>query len=400
MKKVLLFLAIISATFIILSCSNNSNKGNRLVLSTWSSSQVETEAINMLIDAFRNKYPDIPIEIQTLVGEYNDALQTQLLSGGGPDIFWIDAYTINQYINLDVLEPLTDFNTEGFLTNMLAPFYSDNTLYAVPKDFSTLALFYNKDMTEAAGITIRDNMTWQEFTNNAAKLTTSSVVGLGAVFELARLHYMLQSDGSTIEVNGNPNITNRNVYYILNELIKLRDNKYMITPTDAGKGWLGELFGAEMVAMAVEGPWSYSYLKESFPNLNFGIVQVPKNPNGSESTAAYTVGYGINKNSQKKEWAKTFIEFATSEEGMKIPTEKASLLPVRNSLFSLVSNPDLKPFTDSASKAVVWTGSKNMPYLFQEFANFIPTALEGQSSLEQALNNIHNSVENTIKNNP
>ena len=400
MKKVLLFLAIISATFIILSCSNNSNKGNRLVLSTWSSSQVETEAINMLIDAFRNKYPDIPIEIQTLVGEYNDALQTQLLSGGGPDIFWIDAYTINQYINLDVLEPLTDFNTEGFLTNMLAPFYSDNTLYAVPKDFSTLALFYNKDMTEAAGVTIRDNMTWQEFTNNAAKLTTSSVVGLGAVFELARLHYMLQSDGSTIEVNGNPNITNRNVYYILNELIKLRDNKYMITPTDAGKGWLGELFGAEMVAMAVEGPWSYSYLKESFPNLNFGIVQVPKNPNGSESTAAYTVGYGINKNSQKKEWAKTFIEFATSEEGMKIPTEKASLLPVRNSLFSLVSNPDLKPFTDSASKAVVWTGSKNMPYLFQEFANFIPTALEGQSSLEQALNNIHNSVENTIKNNP
>ena len=400
MKKLLLFLAIISATFIILSCSNNSNKGNRLVLSTWSSSQVETEAINMLIDAFRNKYPDIPIEIQTLVGEYNDALQTQLLSGGGPDIFWIDAYTINQYINLDVLEPLTDFNTEGFITNMLAPFYSDNTLYAVPKDFSTLALFYNKDMTEAAGITIRDNMTWQEFTNNAAKLTTSSVVGLGAVFELARLHYMLQSDGSTIEVNGNPNITNRNVYYILNELIKLRDNKYMITPTDAGKGWLGELFGAEMVAMAVEGPWSYSYLKESFPNLNFGIVQVPKNPNGSESTAAYTVGYGINKNSQNKEWAKTFIEFATSEEGMKIPTEKASLLPVRNSLFSLVSNPDLKPFTDSASKAVVWTGSKNMPYLFQEFANFIPTALEGQSSLEQALNNIHNSVENTIKNNP
>ena len=400
MKKLLLFLAIISATFIILSCSNNSNRGNRLVLSTWSSSQVETEAINMLIDAFRNKYPDIPIEIQTLVGEYNDALQTQLLSGGGPDIFWIDAYTINQYINLDVLEPLTDFNTEGFITNMLAPFYSDNTLYAVPKDFSTLALFYNKDMTEAAGITIRDNMTWQEFTNNAAKLTTSSVVGLGAVFELARLHYMLQSDGSTIEVNGNPNITNRNVYYILNELIKLRDNKYMITPTDAGKGWLGELFGAEMVAMAVEGPWSYSYLKESFPNLNFGIVQVPKNPNGSESTAAYTVGYGINKNSQNKEWAKTFIEFATSEEGMKIPTEKASLLPVRNSLFSLVSNPDLKPFTDSASKAVVWTGSKNMPYLFQEFANFIPTALEGQSSLEQALNNIQNSVENTIKNNP
>lgn len=400
MKKLLLFLAIISATFIILSCSNNSNKGNRLVLSTWSSSQVETEAINMLIDAFRNKYPDIPIEIQTLVGEYNDALQTQLLSGGGPDIFWIDAYTINQYINLDVLEPLTDFNTEGFITNMLAPFYSDNTLYAVPKDFSTLALFYNKDMTEAAGITIRDNMTWQEFTNNAAKLTTSSVVGLGAVFELARLHYMLQSDGSTIEINGNPNITNRNVYYILNELIKLRDNKYMITPTDAGKGWLGELFGAEMVAMAVEGPWSYSYLKESFPNLNFGIVQVPKNPNGSESTAAYTVGYGINKNSQNKEWAKTFIEFATSEEGMKIPTEKASLLPVRNSLFSLVSNPDLKPFTDSASKAVVWTGSKNMPYLFQEFANFIPTALEGQSSLEQALNNIQNSVENTIKNNP
>ena len=85
---------------------------------------------------------------------------------------------------------------------------------------------------------------------------------------------------------------------------------------------------------------------------------------------------------------------------MTIPTEKASLLPVRNSLFSLVSNPDLKPFTDSASKAVVWTGSKNMPYLFQEFANFIPTALEEQNSLKQTLNNIQNAVENTIKNNP
>lgn len=192
---------------------------------------------------------------------------------------------------------------------MLAPFYVDNTLYAVPKDFSTLGLFYNKDMAQAAGVTIRDNMTWEEFTNNAAKLTRNSVYGVGFVFDLARLTYMFQSDGSTIEVNANPNITNRNVYYILSELMKLRDNKYMITPTDGGKGWLGELFGAEMVAMAVEGPWTYSYLKESFPNLNFGIVQVPKNPNGREFTAAYTVGYGINKNSQKKEWAKTFIEF-------------------------------------------------------------------------------------------
>ena len=58
----------------MLSCGNKSKDANRLVLSTWSSSQVETEAINMLVDAFRNKYPDIPIEIQTLVGEYNDAL--------------------------------------------------------------------------------------------------------------------------------------------------------------------------------------------------------------------------------------------------------------------------------------------------------------------------------------
>lgn len=216
MKKVLLFLAVIGLTFIMLSCGNKSKDANRLVLSTWSSSQVETEAINMLVDAFRNKYPDIPIEIQTLVGEYNDALQTQLLSGGGPDIFWIDAYTINQYINLGVLEPLTDFNTEGFVTNMLSPFYVDNILYAVPKDFSTLALFYNKDMTEAAGVTIRDNMTWQEFTNSAARLTRNSVTGVGFVFDLARLNYMFQSDGSTIEVNGNPNITNKNVYYILN----------------------------------------------------------------------------------------------------------------------------------------------------------------------------------------
>lgn len=65
MKKVIIILAVISASFIMLSCGNKSKDSNRLILSTWSSSQVETEAINMLIDAFRNKYPDIPIEIQT-----------------------------------------------------------------------------------------------------------------------------------------------------------------------------------------------------------------------------------------------------------------------------------------------------------------------------------------------
>ena len=399
MKSILKNFIIVIFIVTLISCGKKSSNDNKLILSTWSSSQVETEAINMLVDAFREKYPDIPIEIQTLVGEYNDALQTQLLSGGGPDVFWVDAYSINQYIGIGALEPITNFNTDGFISNMLEPFYSDGNLYGVPKDFSTLALFYNKDMLNDAGVTVTDNMSWEDFKNAAIKLTKDDVCGAGILFDLARLTYIFQSDGSKIEVNGLPNITNQNVIFVLEDLIDLRNNKYMMTPTDGGKGWVGELFGSEMVAMAVEGPWTYSYLKETFPELNFGIVQVPKTPNGAEYTAAYTVGYSINKNSNKKEWARTFIEFATSEEGMKIPTEKASLLPVRDSLFSLINNPDLKPFSDSASKSVVWSGSKNLPYLFQEFGNHIPIALEGQKSVKETLDDIQKAVENTIKNN-
>jgi len=83
--------------------------------------------------------------------------------------------------------------------------------------------------------------------------------------------------------------------------------------------------------MVYEGGWLIPYLKQQFPNINYGVVTPPAGPKG-EGNLIFTVAYVISKNSKNPEAAWRVINYLTSEAAQKEVMESGFALPTRLSL--------------------------------------------------------------------
>ena len=82
--------------------------------------------------------------------DYDTKLQTALAGGSPPDIFYIDSFKQFDLVAANAVAPIGDqlANPEDFYPSMRREAFTiDGTFYCPPKDFSTLALEYNKDMS-------------------------------------------------------------------------------------------------------------------------------------------------------------------------------------------------------------------------------------------------------------
>ena len=113
---------------------------------------------------------------------YWDKLQASLAGGNAPDVFVMDGPLFPDYQTRDQLLDLTPLIArDGFDTSALADLgvkdftAADGHIYGLPRDLSTIALYYNKTMFDAAGIPYPDGTwNWDKLVEVAQKLTTTT----------------------------------------------------------------------------------------------------------------------------------------------------------------------------------------------------------------------------------
>ena len=91
------------------------------------------------------------------------------------------------------------------------------------------------------------------------------------------------------------------------------------------------MFGQGKAAMVIEGNWAIPYLDSTFPDIDYGMAEVPT-INGEKGTMAFTVAYVMNAASEKKEAAWELMSYLTGKEGMETWTSKGFELPSRKSV--------------------------------------------------------------------
>ena len=119
-------------------------------------------------------------------GEYYTKLQTMMVSDEAPDVFYVGYETVANFAGLDLLRPIDDFiereksaraagdpnalDLDAFYPQTVAAFRSDGTrvgsgpLYGIPKDFTTVGFYYNKDLFRRAGVPFPTNeWTWDDY---------------------------------------------------------------------------------------------------------------------------------------------------------------------------------------------------------------------------------------------
>jgi len=368
-------------------------------LGMWSSSPAEKKIVDDQIAKFKEKYPNIDVQIETIVGDYMQKLQTELASNTAPDIFYLDSMPAPQLMSSGVLEPLDDYikkynvDVNDFEPALLSAFQWEGKTYGLPKDFNTLALFYNKDMFKAAGIN-EPPKTWEELRDVAKKLTKDGVKGLVLSADLARFDAFINQNGGSVYQDGKVTLNLPQNAQALDFYVGLiTKDKVADTPQNMGEGWNGDAFAAKKAAMAIEGGWMIPFLKEKAPDLNYGIVELPAGK--QKSTMAFTVAYVMNKNSQHKDEAFKLIEFLTGKEGQQFVVDSGLALPSRKSMQEGFKEkyPERAAFVDGASYAVPWQfglyGTKVV-----DAANKACEALimKQISSAQQALDNAQKEV--------
>lgn len=366
-----------------------------LQLMGWSSSDAENTRLQAVVDTFNAANEDIHVNLN-LVPDYDTRLQTSLAGGAPPDVFYIDSFRLPDLVAANAIEPAEgNIDDPGdFYESLRTAFTIDGTFYCPPKDFSTLGLEYNTDMFDAAGLDYpTEDWTWDDLRSAAEALTNEdeSVYGMVLSADFARwIAFLYQAGGSvTNEDFTEMTINSPEALEALEFYAGLVEDGMAAQPADLDSGWAGEAFGKEQAAMAMEGNWIVPFLADQFPDVNYGVTQLPAGP-GGEATMAFTVCYGVPASGQNKEASFRLVNYLTGPEGMKEWTDLGLAMPTRESLRDgwLEQFPELQPFLDGADHARPWQFRPGFQDVLDTINSGLQQAFEGsatpQSVLEQA----------------
>ena len=402
MKKILSFWIFLLLVIITLtSCSfRNTQEGITITLSGWQSNTSEKQLLDQILHKFESQHPNIKVKHEVINDQYMDVIKTRLIGDAAPDVFYLDSFEAPLLMKYEVLEPLNpyitpQFDLADFEPALLKAFQLKNQTYGLPKDFSTLTLFYNQDAFKESGIT-QPPTNWEELRQYSKKLTLDKnrdrrvdQYGLGITPELSRLAFMIKAfGGSIVDQKGYAAFATPEGLKGLQLVIdQYRQERSSAQPSDVGANSGSDMFGQGKAAMTIEGTWAIPYLKETFPNLDFGITEVPT-INGKKGTMAFTAAYVMNKKTKHKDAAWQLISYLTSKEGMKAVSTGGIGLPSRKSVLTelgYADNPLYAPFVKGSSYATIWQAGEHLPTIYTQFNNQFISALIGEQPLPRAM---------------
>src|SRR5205814_7318731 len=136
---------------------NTVEPGATLRVSSWGDTS-EQGVNKAALDRFNKVYPDVKITYEPQPSDYQTKLLAQVKGGSEPDVFYVDPGLGYQFIPNGILLDLTPALAEtgrskdDYFPALIDVFTGkDGKVYGLPKDFGSLAIFYNTDMVAKTG---------------------------------------------------------------------------------------------------------------------------------------------------------------------------------------------------------------------------------------------------------
>ncbi|NED99242.1 ABC transporter substrate-binding protein [Phytoactinopolyspora halotolerans] len=356
----------------------------------WDANQLP--AYQRCVDAFEEENSDVSVRIsQYGWDDYWTKLTAAFVAGAGPDVFTDHLNRYPEYVqrgllrDLGSLDATSDFDPADFQEG-LADLWTgpDGKQYGSPKDFDTIALFYNTEMVEEAGLTSEDlaNLDWNprdggSFEDVIARLTVDAngVRGDEEGFDPDNVAtYGLASNGSggtdgqtvwswlagstgwtftNADVWGDEyNYDDPRLQDSLAWLFSLVDKGYMAPYQEVGtEPNPQQALGSGRAAISANGSWminTYAGLE----GIELGIASVPSGPVGHPVSMYNGLADSISAQSEHPEEAARLVEFLGSDECQTIVGEAAVVFPARPAGTEAAIEAfaekgiDVSPFTD------------------------------------------------------
>jgi multiple sugar transport system substrate-binding protein len=158
------------------SSSNQSGGKVHLTYALWDPN--EEVGYKQSVAVFEKSHPNITVSfVQIPYNDYQLKLQSEFTSGTGPDIFWVNTPWLSTWIKDGLLTNLAPdiskagVNMSQYIPSLVSLHTYNGAIYGLPKDWDTIAVYYNENYFAAHHIPVPTSWSWNT-TNGGSFLTT------------------------------------------------------------------------------------------------------------------------------------------------------------------------------------------------------------------------------------
>jgi multiple sugar transport system substrate-binding protein len=386
-----------------------------LTVSGWSSSPAEDALVQQELNGFQQSHPNIKVNWSPIPGDYVAKMRANSASGNLPDVFYMQPAMAPEYITSGKLLNLSPYMAKdnvpasNYYSSLLNPFTcKSGQIYGIPKDWGTLAVFYNKQLFQAAGVSFpSSNWTWDDMRADAKKLTkpgtaATSVYGITLPADSSRWLAFLFADGGTVlNSDGTQAAFNSQAGMdSLNFYAGFEKDGSSVLPANVGAGWAGEAFGKQRAAMALEGGWLIPYMKENFPNVQYDIAPVPTSPSGKRADLIFTNAWSAFSNTKHPEAAWELVKYMTGQEVQTTVLHSGFALPSLKSLANdpyFAQNPGVKTMFDAATYGYADNYGPHDGVIHTDLTQAVEKVLLGKADAQTALQDAASKINTELQ---
>jgi multiple sugar transport system substrate-binding protein len=327
-----------------------------------------SDTMAAMVETFNQANPGICVKMTIVPGSETviTKLLTAMQSGVGPDVYLVDRFTVPQRAAEGVLAELPEAASMAadHLEFAWAETQYKGKTYALPFDTDARALFYNKDLIEAAGedpdeLDIANGAATIERVVEIADAVTTETGGnydimgfipggpgpagqAGALDQGWHYTWGFAHGGNFADLGAckvtptDPGVVAG--YQFLYDWQKERDpakvSRWVTTNVpDPNNPAQQNAFITGKVAMVVTGDWRIAEMAQYAPDTNFGFTYIPI-PSEGDEPATWAGGWSVAMmpNAKAPEQAWTFMQYFAGPEGQAVYTKETAHLPTLTAL--------------------------------------------------------------------
>ena len=289
-----------------------------------------------IIALYEAENPDVLVQLEAVAGQdYYARLLTQLAAKAAPDVMQVGDDAVPSFVESGAFVPLTDylpvdFDPSIYLPGLLEPGQVDGIQYLLPKDYSPVAVYYNKAIFDAAGVPYpQEGWTWDDFLDTALELTQDTDgdnapdiwgVQLPGTWTTGFEYWVAAAGGALISEDGQQYVGYMDSDEVVRAVTFYADlyNKYRVAPPPADLNAFGggnTEFANGKAAMYIFGRWPQSGLLDN-PNVDLGIAPPPQD--AVRANVLFWGGFGVASTSSSPKTAVDFLSFYAGAEGAEV----------------------------------------------------------------------------------
>jgi len=335
----------------------------------------ELKAYQTLVKVFITQHPEIEIELIHIPGQsdYRQRLAADFAAGTPADVVLINYRRLAGFAIKHALEPLGPYldqsaalNATDFYTPALDAFYWQGQHVCIPQNISSLVVYYNQDLFEAAGMAYpQTGWTWDDFLATAQALTkdtdgdgATDQYGLGVEPEFIRVAPFIWQNGGDLATPLGLTLGTPEALAAVQWFVNWQVTHHIVPGRAEEESESSESrFQNGRTAMYLNSRRIVPTLREA-ATFEWDVAPLPQNV--ARATLLHADAYCLAAVSKAKDAAWTFIEFANSADGQTLIAKTGRTVP---SLKAVAESPAFLDPTVKPAHSQVFLDE--IPYIFR-----------------------------------